>query len=1495
MRKSVVFLFIVFCFASGIFMHGQESFIEHINNHYKENGGDWKALLVEGIPDNAFELLERELEDIIDNRKYRAVNKAFWYFVAHQGKFRADTAYALLDGNKFTPHQRNLKSQFLLASLVEYATHKKTPVVDPPIFKALYRHRAYRQYHEDCQKKLFILGCRIRTILLDQVAMYKREKPETTVPLFGSALFELGGISARQLPDWKGREQVLEGIEEQLRKEMIGYLAHENTSGMIKTESLTDVGTPLLLELVKQLVTAVKNDERNNLTIPAIQRNLDRAVKLWSDKFTFWHPTAESTKYDNDLAYSAEKQLYDILKYLETNGHETIMKKELTAKYITLVSFWGGWDNYGGDKPTHRAKPYWARKPEEFKKKDNNPLITPSLREVVSLKAYRDLFGRFNRQIEGNTIWTNHTKLMEWGNELLELGKDQALPIAYDLMGNPITENNPAAQTPPVLSLTETNTGSLLHPVHRTAIRQVLAGFYNWRGDIAYRNFGPSVNPDGRFTAKEKIRQLQHLGTYDYGNKKNCNYFKEAYNLLVKDVDGDIRGPGLFGRVLDLEKEEILREAELRIAQIKENRDYMAGQLEWPEVYIHEMLDKRIDSSYKHLEDIQKLIQNNHELGQKEIEIEISENNVKSKFQLYKAEVNIRDSFTFGIAAAKERIKGFNFEVEIAKLKKREAEYLEEAAQKGVLIAANKERAEEFKKKQEAHARKLFEAQVGKLRKAIDPLPKRIKQLHMDIKEAEADLASLSHEASSLWNLRHPPKKKSFWDSVKGVVKKIASVVSIYYTGVDLVSIAENAIIAGKAIQNNNWADALSYGFSAVDAVAKGKVTQYLQTNVANLDGWISNTLNNNVGDIISGIAGKVGLDQSQSLSVATALLSKKLSKYGISVLAEKSNLGDIAGELGIDTGEAALQDLSDTMKPQLDLLRDEVKTKILKTASGLGDDLKQSLEEKLSTSQFIDLYVPAAFEEIAKDVAGKNIHFPTREIVTLINTHKDKIIADLAQKHQKDINVVKKALDDIIKKSEAFKEKFPVPLPDKVVTGLQELQKKMQEARAGIGILLGENKDKRNQLVDQLANISDKGSFQAQLGEVKNQLDKGITTANNNMVYSMEKLEELKNQLSNLNYHKEQAEFEEKYREWMYKAAKENSYMRKAMLMAASKAKEAATLLISRKESRVREEKEELKKLETLFQAHVHKTQSALYDFDTSKLELTLKKLQKDNLVALKGYGESHTGIYNNKYWLYHITALQKKLVQVWRLLKLYEPPSIYISFKISYELPTLDVLNSYISGLRQILKNTDRNTRTILSSMCLEEFKDALISLDDESFETVVNIRSLKIIKGAPLIIKGRSEMKMLLESGIRFEIIPKSKEIATVRSFRYVIFDDYTRRRVRLIAVRPEVTSGVGESTEVLFFLYPEGKSNFIKIENTSYNEITLPAPEVYIEDLQKNTDLRSKGIILEKETFSHKGLQTRPFFGTFLLSIDDTNYNKFDLDNAEIRLDFIAVGY
>ncbi len=1085
----------------------------------------------------------------------------------------------------------------------------------------------------------------------------------------------------------------------------------------------------------------------------------------------------------------------------------------------------------------------------------------------------------------------------------------------------------------PERTIARESTNAFLHPDHRRAVRIMTAAALQWRADISYRTAGPRIIVSG-FTADqvaeiERARRLYAL----------------VLELLGKDDDSFIVGLGLMGAALDEQRKDLIDECRMRMHQIALGKDWTASAVEWPLTYLEDIQSQvaemlRIEGVAGGLNAIKsRTIDLQAAIDERSLAVLQAEQEAEAGDRIVEAESFTLDALNIEEATAAVR-------KQIAEFRTTEAKYRAAAHRYAAAGAGQKAEAREALLQIELETERQLAGQLKILEEQIKALvgdggeEGTLPRLRRQIGEARQNLRQFESDARD----RH--RQRQSHRALISIIKKIGSLVSIYFTGVDLVAIAETAIQAVKSAQSGDWAGAIMHAKQAGDLATGGKFTEALKGGIAAAERCIGNVMADSLGDAALVLKEKLGIELDEATQRAIDAVSRQAFRLGVSFLAKETGTRDIFLALGVPDPEPGLiQNLREAAERQLVEAgwqafkkRGEEAVKgvavVLRVDTSQAEsEIRKLLKEAQETGRSLEKTMMQLIADVEK--SNPRARGILAELKNELLEQRDRLAERISREVRKGEAEVAEVLDELTGKVLAATgpNSMPLPpiaMPEEVVRAIVDFRRKTELARAKIGFLT--TPGKADELANQLSEAENDQHFNDNLTRVVGDLNKNIDDAAKAMEDAENDLVALKAQLDETKVKEYVQHFRRKAAELEELAARSDAQAAAEMGNAAAEAVLAAEQQIRIEEFGIEIAQRRRAAQQSLVEARRSLAAAARIEIEIRKIAL---KRAERALVEWTRNGELNPDQQRiaQAVGVWCLTKANTLLAQWWQLLNLYElserlqrlpgaPPQ---AFAPTFLVPT----RAQIELGRELLKlaQTEWNIGLVedprpITTLQFADFSAALNVREQDrlrDFFTAIGNEPYPCLK-----FQTRSDLTRLL-GGVMFQIrragadnpdapfdyvknlpfsaftdsvaangrIRQQTGTTYLESEAFPAWDDAGSPRIRLLGVLLKVVDngGLRPGTPLKMLMRQEAEPDIWvrDLEHLGARvRITVPLQPMKSED-----DL-DRGVFLSPGAFRSTQWQTRPLFGTYSVRLANAMGDFLRPADFKVEIHFVALG-
>lgn len=1174
-----------------------------------------------------------------------------------------------------------------------------------------------------------------------------------------------------------------------------------------------------------------------------------------------------------------------------------MIDSSLVDAYLGWVTLNGGWEP-GADDGT-QARPAWQR---GWRGSEAAARALP-LVEAVATHAFIRYSDRqrdpesppdHDRRDEPGLLSDDASYLLKMGAELVSVMRGQGLLPPLDLeTGSPTTLVPAIAAAPHFFSgePSPREQAAQIHTDHRRALRILTGAFYAWRGDIAFRRVGPK-----RVVGGFSPHQAKALGV------AKALYVAAGGLLELDRPDGWVVGLGLTGRCLGQTREALANECRLRIAQIDAGRDYANESTEWPMTYAWEILEglgplfdvierlenRQLDAEFTGA-DIERDIEAHALAERRSVALLEAARSLQGAEEAVEAALGIeRDRQALRVRQADIRRKGADWHT--AGLKFSLLAHGADAAAESALTQA------------EDYALQLLHDQIDLLQKNVASIQEELPHLQGEIRSAEASLASFEKTA------REEHRRKESQRVLFSILKAVGSLVSRYFTGVDLVSIAQSAYDAFRSAQSGDWASAASSAFDAANQLSGGKLKGYLDNKLAAAQRYVGSLMSDSLSAVAKSLAQATGVSDAKAIEGAIEAVGRQAFRVGVSFLAERTNLQNLVASLGYGATSDEITSLRDKAeKAVFDAVRGALERQGGRVLDEVGRQLTPSaegLERRLRTALTV---AGSSVEREAVALIGRvRRNVPEADVAALkaqLLEARKALVDELAARANVAAERVESAVDQLMDRALRPTALPPAALPPEIVGLVAGFRLKVSDARARVSFLtmpdLAERKAK------ELADFEGQ-TFEASLSRMTGELRDGISAAGAAMNQASVDLAQLRAALTNLKVDEAKQQFRRDAQEWRERAANHRVDSQSALWQEAGESLVAAQQQVQIEQLGLAATVKRHEAQTLVTQARRGETRAAADQAKIAALELRRVHDRRERWRLLSGDSEDDRKVLIAETRLQLLERANSRVIQAWQLLDVFETDLAGLKldgFRPSYSVPRLaDVrLN------RAMLMASEEDWNVSLP----EDFRvrltfqpgDLLERLPGRVRQVLQPRMSQAGTTWAWLKLAGPDDLRRLRD-GITFRLRPlrapagwtdavtltaMADGAGTYVDDRVPAWNDVGIFRMRLLGVMLLITGGVSPGRGVALYLVQEGDSVVVvRDANAVRRAVRVPLPRMRGADAQL-------GIQLASGEFVHRQFETRPAYADYTLRIDEDSYGQVDdPENFAAELHFAVIG-
>jgi len=1489
------------------------------------------ASLASNLPNDAFDRLKGFLTRDLEVLPSLRMMAGFLIMTRDNSQFRAEMAmYAI---TSISPNDISTTRRIVLRSLVE-ACAASPGNTDALLFMAFALHRPYREQNPIPNQAE--LGHDIRSCLQSQLDLFLQQPARVFVPPFAYAAARARSPTPEQLAGWPDADRAdFLDKDRKFRTVILDKFNEESSStssGTVQSLTWADrsqeptTAQKFVLLLLQQALLDAYNDptlsgDIHRSTGDTILRHLEQCCRIWSNAFSSWNSSPDrGTQFSKDEAFLAETQLFGMIENLRNRAHPIdgemgYFDSAAVDAYVQWLELCGGWsepDRMRLIASTPAPLPCWFR---DWDQAERNSRPDLNLIEAIAPHAFICYEQRLLApQPQGEPIavaFQNLGSVEYLASMVEELGQ---IALAQGLMPDPpiLVANAPAAPLPstPDLFLLPRKTHSRdvknapLHPDQRRAINWTLGTFYAWRADIEYRNLGPK--PLGERLQLQEVDQARRFYA-------TALALFEVSGVSSSDITCKpwIVGLGLLGRMLEIERETSVRECQVRIQRLDQGQDYVGDLVDWPKTFAWAIFDQ-IDQLLKTVDLFADVSDLHYQKDQLEVEVRSRQAARDQAQDLAEAAADYAAAEQATLSAAQIARDRQRVRSAVATLRRNAAQWHVDALKFATAAQQDRAQAEQQLLAAEEFQADQLKQQIKSLKDNIDLLEPQIKRLKDDIGSSQIQLNNFVSTAKS----QH--QRKQAERGLFNILKSVGSLVSEYFTGVDLVSIADTAYEAYKAADSGDWMSAANLAEQAADKLTNGKFSQIAGQAVDAAANYVGNLMADSFGDALTAVARATGLSPDKALAQTTAALSRQAVRIGVSYLAEQSHLEQLATSLGLQPSSQQIAQLRSAIEQ-------DARTAVINAINRQGIRVVQAAENILglvagtagtdpnklidavgasaqTSGQPIETAVVTLIAKIRTDFpnAGADIDALKNSLLEA----RDQIVRKAAAISGAEVAKVQTAIDSLV--SAGIDTRFlpPSPMPPEIRKKLEDFSDRIREARGRLGFLTTPGGP--DQLASELADVDSDSEFDTKLDKISGQLSDGINVATDDMVKSQDELASLRQDLDQLVIDQALEHFKQNAEKFKSDAEAQLTQYQAGLGEEASE-----SLLAAEQQIKIEELGEKMSDAQVEAQQRVVDGRAAESKAADSALMIAEFALARANsqlalwLLRNQAPGSDQRGALE-KARAYFLDQANRNLVQAWQLINVYEFKSDQMpggdQLRPKYNFPGATDIRTTLKTLQgaEDIWNTSLSEQfNLIASISPNEIQNAPPDLKMELMGFAGTYHP-----ASPLHLSGPPDLARL-KRGFTFRIAPRPRLYPTNVSANvtslyerltaaggYVDLDRIqpwnTERtyRLRLIGVLLNITSGVQSGQTPYLYLSQEADGWIIvKDPDGSQRGVPLQLPR-----LTNNDGL---GLKLQSGSLNVRSFDTRPLFATYTLKIDESD-DLIDPDNFVCDLHFIAIG-
>ena len=1043
-----------------------------------------------------------------------------------------------------------------------------------------------------------------------------------------------------------------------------------------------------------------------------------------------------------------------------------------------------------------------------------------------------------------------------------------------------------------------------LHPDHKAAMRIALGAFFVWRADIAYRTLGPKFLPAP--LDKPEVEKVEIF--YGFAKRLLSGPYLESSSWAV--------GLGLFGRDLEIERDDLLQKCGLRLKSLAAGQDWMGNA--WPKKWLapdREELTRRLHGN----EDLQQQILKSRQLQGK----------LKRSRQRVRATRKREAAQWFYLRKEEWILKGLESVLQQNSLRKREVaareretEYNYQAARAALWAELDERQAR--KARADAAQFELHRAQstLHSLRDNVEALYKDYDALGRDLGEAKNQLKEFAARSAEA----QEENRRSFLaEMIRGIVRTV----SFFGIGYDLLAGVEILLAVAKASEAGDLSVTLGAAVVGADRITGGKVLKPLKDGLKRGQAQLTTLAFKTLGEAYTFLEGPepggAAIDSARTRALGARMVGQQFTRMGLSFLAEKARLYRIAKKLGIekvpgDRMEKEMSELADSAletlpKVAYNTLNGQgpkvlARAMLVLGAGALAErvasrteqpkQLRTEIEQKFSEELASD---PMQFEtelvnliqRIKEDVPNADLGDLKSELLGERRRILESMKRSVDRRGTMDLEVahIERALGELLRESEN-QEVFlpPMLLPKAVLQYRSDFRRHAEAVKKHFRFLA--SPEHQDRVIHQLAHRPSQ-----LVQETVGKLLSGLADAEQNIRDAKDVLRQMVAALGETEIEQRISEFKSEAERWRETASKASVEKRVYLLNAAAQANLAlkqqaaiAQLGLTVSDRQIRGTKDEVK--------------GRRFDWSAAQDELSAAETELENAAfeanQSKAPGTSLANLREDQVRL--LDDLNRRLVQRYQLVNSFEfrlRKKTFDKYRPNYLLRQLTELDYGFDVVEEARKATLPEDHHVLSSYSKDKLS-RLLERDSRLRRAIgsEDVSQEGLHKFPPLILEGSNDLESLL-SGITFAVQPLVKprrwfpdgeteshttsevdeDCPQNRPPCRLEWDDRGVNRLRLLGVYLEIGLNLQSSS------FPN-----LRLKQHQDPWVRMDAKRGLVLPLPATQGKGDGGLSLQPERLL--SLETRPLFGTYTVRIDKKEAARLDPRQFRAALHFIAVG-
>jgi len=492
------------------------------------------------------------------------------------------------------------------------------------------------------------------------------------------------------------------------------------------------------------------------------------------------------------------------------------------------------------------------------------------------------------------------------------------------------------------------------------------------------------------------------------------------------------------------------------------------------------------------------------------------------------------------------------------------------------------------------------------------------------------------------------------------------------------------------------------------------------------------------------------------------------------------------------------------------------------------------------------------------------------------------------------------------------------VPLPDAVQTALSDFNTAAQTARAKVAFFA--SPDAVNNLAQQLGDAKDDNDFNTKLNTVQSQLQQNFDAAQSNVQTALAKLNVLKGQVDALDLNARKASYQQNSAR-LQAASSSDLIAEKDALVA----KASESILLSQEQADVEKLGSDritalLDQQNAVIGARQKELDAAGHDLDVAQYNLEAAKDKLGDWHYFNTEENANDRLSLRTLHRFYLDSASASLNQMFQLINLYEfdinqvipataQPKDFLPTYLIEDASRLKERKGFYDEAADLFKTKHPGSYHPMSSLFMSEIHISEVAHHDKLAQFAIpeghHPQDDTLLRPS-LHLQGPADLARL-RRGFYFRIdrlrsdplaateawdipfrVSNQDQFKADGNFPVLYWDDEGIYRTRLVGVQLRILQGIiGAGKPILHFnQLNDGWTHYVNSNSSDAGaHVTLP--------LMVNGKNAPNVDLLNGE-FIYGQIETRPLYGTYILTIDDSSYQKIDPVTFEATLDFLAAG-